>query len=154
MGYPYSWQNNTNAGIKGPTPMAVEIKTGDNTEDEKTEVFYSGFGENDYKSLIRSSLQRILMTNKGERVMLPEFGCDLNKYIFEPADSFLEAEIKNEILTAIQKWEPRVTVKSISMKFENGNALVIAIPYTINGTDTSDTVNYVIKSKNLAVGNI
>lgn len=145
MGYPYTWQIPINGGITGPRPPTMEITSSDNVL-EKKEVFYTGFSDSEYKKLIRASLQRILMTEKGERVMLPEFGCDLNKYIFEPRDRILEVEIKAEIMQAIEKWEPRITIKSIDINFVNGNALVISIPYIINGTDLSDTINYVIKA--------
>lgn len=151
MGYPYSYQNNNNAGIYGPVPPSLDSNTVAREFDlygkSDSEIFYSGFTKSEYKSLIRASLQRILMTNPGERVMVPEFGCDLRKYCFEPGDTILEVELKHEILKAIQTWEPRVTVNEISIKRTEDHRVLIVVPYKINGTDISDTLNYSLKER-------
>ena len=144
MSYPYVWQNDNNTGIKGPTPKTQEVKSEGGLE--TTSIFYTGFEDNDYKTLIRSSIQRILLTKPGERVMLPDFGCDLDKYIFEPNDSLLELQVRNEITNAITKWEPRITLKNITVTVNN-NALLISIPYIINGKGVEDMVNYVVREK-------
>ena len=49
------------------------------------------------KDAIRSDLLHLLLTNKGERLYLPDFGSDLRKYIFEPNDKKTHADIKNKI---------------------------------------------------------
>jgi len=139
MGYPYSWHNSSNYGIKGPIPPSVNYGN--------SEYFYSGFSDNDdYKSLIRASIYRIMITDPGERVMLPEFGCNFKKYIFEPNDTISEIEIKTEITRAIERWEPRITIKDISMYSEN-HRLNVNVNYIINGTDMSDSFNYVFSLK-------
>ena len=64
---------------------------------------------------IKSDLLQLLLTNPGERVMLPEFGTPLRKLIFEPNDSTLEFTAKQMISAAIAKWEPRIVVSNISV---------------------------------------
>lgn len=147
MGYPYSWNNNSNAGIEGPCPQSMDVNTIKKDFDlygrSDTETFFAGFTKLDYKSLIRASLQRIMMTSPGERVMTPTFGCDLRKYIFEPNDSVLEIDIKFTIIKAIQEFEPRVQLKDIEIQRED-NRLLIIVPYNIKGTDMSDQISYIL----------
>ncbi len=60
------------------------------------------------------SLVIILSTRLGERVYRPDFGSRLHELVFAPLneDTLLLAQIYAR--EAIQKWEPRVTVESVS----------------------------------------
>ena len=64
---------------------------------------------------IKADLLQLLLTNPGERVMLPEFGTPLRKLIFEPNDAALEAIAKKMIADSITRWEPRIVVSNISV---------------------------------------
>lgn len=64
---------------------------------------------------IRADLLQLLLTNPGERVMLPEFGTPLRQLIFEQNDSSLESRAKQMIASAIIRWEPRIVVENISV---------------------------------------
>ena len=148
MGYPYSWQNdNTNSGIKGPSPMIIEeSREADKVGTVMQTSFTSGITSGDYKNHIRASIQRILMTDYGERVMEPNFGCDIKRYVFDPSNRISEAEIKHEIMRAISRWEPRVSISNISL-ISKDERLIISVPYTIKGTGEEDSVNYVFRLK-------
>ena len=71
---------------------------------------------------IKSDLLALLLTEPGERVMLPDFGTSLKKFIFEPNDSSVLEQIRNEIARAISIWEPRIAVQNIEVT--NGNDVV------------------------------
>ena len=47
--------------------------------------------------MIKNSVKQLLLTEKGERLMLPNFGCNLRKYLFQPLDEQLFESIKREI---------------------------------------------------------
>ena len=49
------------------------------------------------KDAIRADLLHLLLTNKGERLYLPEFGSDLKKFIFEPNDEITHEQIKDNL---------------------------------------------------------
>ncbi len=68
---------------------------------------------------IKSDLLVLLLTEPGERVMLPEFGTPLKQYFFEQNDDFILEDIKNKISDSISKWEPRIAVQNIEVL--NGN---------------------------------
>lgn len=64
---------------------------------------------------IKSDLLCLLLTNPGERVMLPEFGTPLKQLLFEQNDSFLRQEAQRVIAQAISLWEPRIVVQKIEV---------------------------------------
>ena len=64
---------------------------------------------------IKSDLLCLLLTNPGERVMIPEFGTPLKKLLFEQNDTTLQRQARDAITKAIAKWEPRIAVKNIEV---------------------------------------
>lgn len=73
--------------------------------------WYSQTGSNQ----IKSDLLCLLLTNPGERVMIPDFGTPLKKLLFEQNDVVLRNEVKRVISSAIKKWEPRIVVQNIEV---------------------------------------
>lgn len=55
-------------------------------------------------ALIRNNLRQLLLTQKGERVMIPDYGLDLQRYLFEPIDKTLFYLIKKDISDTISKY--------------------------------------------------
>jgi len=68
------------------------------------------FKTSDILDLLWSSIIMILGTPRLTRIMEPEFGSGLYELLFNPNDSFTQQEAKSEIVSAIQKWEPRVVI--------------------------------------------
>ncbi len=64
---------------------------------------------------IKSDLLVLLLTEPGERVMLPAFGTPLRKFIFEPNDSIIIDEVRETIIESIRNWEPRIRVTDIQI---------------------------------------
>ena len=64
---------------------------------------------------IRSSLEILLSTRPGERVMLPRYGCNLDEMIFEPLTTTFKTYMKDLISTAILYFEPRIDVNNIEL---------------------------------------
>jgi hypothetical protein len=64
---------------------------------------------------IKSDLLILLLTNPGERVMLPEYGTDLRGLIFEQNDSILASKARDIIIASIRQWEPRVTIQQLDV---------------------------------------
>lgn len=88
---------------------------------------------------IKADLLQLLLTNPGERVMMPTFGTPLKELFFEPNDPALEIEATNMISNAILTWEPRIVVQNISIKAgvdRNDNRL--------NAFDAKDDVDHIL----------
>jgi phage baseplate assembly protein W len=64
---------------------------------------------------VKSDLLVLLLTEPGERVMLPEFGTPLKQFFFEPNDSIVVENVKQAIADSIRKWEPRIAVTQIDV---------------------------------------
>ena len=86
-------------------------------------------------SAIKQAIVNLLLTNKGERLMNPEYGSDIRRYLFEPLDYGTSALVKQNIVTTIGRFEPRISVKEIVSRpdFEN-NGFEITMTYSIVGT--------------------
>jgi phage baseplate assembly protein W len=64
---------------------------------------------------VKSDLLVLLLTEPGERVMLPEFGTPLKQFFFEPNDIDVTDRVKDVLAVSIKNWEPRVAVTQINV---------------------------------------
>ncbi len=91
---------------------------------------------------IRQSLEILLSTQLGERVMRPDYGCDLSPYVFETINPSIRAQIKNIVERAILYHEPRIKVNNIELIVTDEDGTInIEIEYTINASNSRS--NYV-----------
>ena len=60
-------------------------------------------------SAIKQAIVNLLLTNKGERVMQPDYGSDIRSFLFEPLDFGTGAQIKNSIGYCLRVFEPRIS---------------------------------------------
>ena len=74
--------------------------------DPVTGHFRMAEGEED----IRQAIYIILMTRLKERAMLPEFGCNLQEYIFDLPDTAFESRLRQVEVTVDKKDLPRGTI--------------------------------------------
>jgi uncharacterized protein len=95
---------------------------------------------------IRQSLNILLSTTLGERVMQPRYGCDLTNYIFETMNSSVIGYLKDRVKNAILYFEPRIVAEKIEVTSADSFDLIegkftISIDYSIPGTNSR--FNYV-----------
>jgi len=80
---------------------------------------------------IRQSVRDILVTPVGSRVMRREYGSLLSALIDQPQTPALRLQIMAACYSAIQKWEPRVTLSTITFeRGEDDGALYVDITGT------------------------
>ena len=65
---------------------------------------------------IRSNLVHLLLTRKGTRYYLPDFGTRLYEYIFEPLDGPTFSQLESEIRDSVSEYIPNMTITSIEIK--------------------------------------
>lgn len=117
--------------------------------DWKYPIEYSG-GKVQMNALeqdIRQSLFLLLNTRRGERIMRPNYGCDLAQFAFESVNYSLLTRIQSEVLSAIKLYEPRVenvtvTVDNSSREELSTETLMINIGYTIKATAMQQTLSF------------
>ena len=64
---------------------------------------------------IRSNLIHLLLTRKGTRYYLPDFGTRLYEYLFEPLDGPTFSDLESEIRDAVNEYIPGITITNISI---------------------------------------
>lgn len=89
-----------------------------------------------YADHVQQMIRQVLLTNPGERIDLPEFGCGLRKMVFAPYSDALAASTQLLVQTALTRWlgqhisVTRVTVPPPEAAVDPGT-LVIQIEYTL-----------------------
>jgi phage baseplate assembly protein W len=92
------------------------------------------------------SLKNLILTHKGERIMEPEFGCDIWKLIFEQIDGeLIENKIENVILDAVSIWMPYITINEIVFDYDDNdidnNKIFLDIKFSLTSNpNLSDTL--------------
>jgi len=99
----------------------------------------------DYQD-IEESLNILLSTTLGERVLQPEYGCNLNDYMFESLSSTLIGIIKHHVENAILYYEPRIIAENVDVTSSDSFDLIegkftITVEYSI--PETNSRFNYV-----------
>lgn len=98
--------------------------------------------------VIFQSIKMILDTPLGSRVNNNEFGSNVRDLIFEPNDTILKDLLYYAVVTAVQRWERRITVTSVKFATEEDNTGVpsnqinITISYIINATNQPGSYVY------------
>ena len=86
---------------------------------------------------IKADLLQLLLTNPGERVMLPSYGTPLRTLLFEPNDAILEIRAKQMIADSISTWEPRIVITNIEVKNKIEKS-------SLNKSDTNDEIDGIL----------
>tara|TARA_R110001632_G_scaffold78388_5_gene175835 strand:- start:3971 stop:4360 length:390 start_codon:yes stop_codon:yes gene_type:complete len=96
---------------------------------------------NEDSSAIKSDLMHLLLTRKGERLYLPDFGTDLLKYIFEFNDGITRGDISRELNETVKKYIPNLTINKVDVteSQESEYAVVVRIDYTVTDETFQET---------------
>lgn len=93
------------------------------------------------KESIRESIYLILMTQRTERFMRPEFGSSVMSYVFSQADNTVLNLMADEIVSDIMRGEPRVEQVSVSMDQDSKpGCLFVKIDYTVRGEHVKENM--------------
>lgn len=87
---------------------------------------------------IERSLEILLTTKLGERVMEPKYGCNMDELVFEALDTTTATLIRDKIKTAILYFEPRIDAKKIELNTTNGleGMIIVEIEYVVRTTNS------------------
>ena len=92
---------------------------------------------------IQQSLEIILSTEPGERVMRPDFGCNMQAMVFEPMNTSLITYMRDKIEKALLYHEPRIDLKRVEINTANvlEGVVLIEVDYVVRTTNSRQ--NYV-----------
>ena len=87
---------------------------------------------------IKQSLEILLTTNLGERIMLPQYGCDLQNFLFSSLSTSKTYFLKDLVRNAILDFEPRVTLHNVIIETDEylEGIIKIKLDYSIIKTNT------------------
>lgn len=90
-----------------------------------------------YEDDIEQAIQIIVLTEHGERVMLPEFGAGLRTFVFEPNSPATLARIQSAVRKALVDWEPRINLERVEVTpgEEAPNLVLIHVDYVVRATN-------------------
>ncbi|MEX2512682.1 MAG: GPW/gp25 family protein [Cyclobacteriaceae bacterium] len=92
---------------------------------------------------IQSSLQILLSTRLGERLMQPRFGCNTDEMVFEIMDTTFKTEMKKRIEVSILLFEPRIDLEKIELtQNELEGKILISVDYIVRVTNTRGNLVY------------
>lgn len=88
---------------------------------------------------VKQSVKNILLTNYAEKPFVPEFGANLNDFLFNLDTEFDSDLIEESIIQAINDYEPRVQVLNVNVT-ANGEYHEVIATVTFRVLSTNDTV--------------
>lgn len=89
----------------------------------------------------KSNLKNLILTKKGERLMQPEFGCDIWKILFEPIiEGDIESKIEESILNAVNVWLPYLNIDTILFDYDDNdidtNTIALEIQFSLKSNSS------------------
>ena len=93
------------------------------------------------KDQIKSNLINLLLTDKGERIMNPEFGADVRRSLFDNITESNNEILRLKIIEAINIFIPEIQLESVDIIPDfDYNTLNITINYRLLISNTPDQV--------------
>ena len=92
---------------------------------------------------IKSNIRLLLLTQRGERVMQPNLGINLRRFLFEPITENTAVEIENDIVQTFSYWLPFVQIRDIQIDLssQDANQIKIKLVFKVkNGSDRLSSV--------------
>ncbi len=98
----------------------------------------------DYEEDIKEAIWIILSTEKGERIMQPEFGCGIKEFVFEYLDVTTTALMQSSVREALTIWESRIEVLKVDISMDKvvDGKLMINISYVVRKTNNRFNLVY------------
>ena len=93
------------------------------------------------------NLKNLILTKKGERVMQPEFGCDIWELLFEPiSEDVISTQIESSILSAVEIWLPYINVDKIIFDYDendiDSNKINVEVKFSLKSNPTiTESIN-------------
>ena len=93
---------------------------------------------------VEEAIWILLGTARGERQMLPRFGCGIHEMVFAPNNPATRGAIAQLVKDALTEWEPRIDVLDVdvSSPSEEGNMILIRVDYRIRSNNAFGNLVY------------
>lgn len=98
------------------------------------------------QTMVKQNFKMLLLTNPGERVMMPLYGVGIKSFLFEQFTSSTFAKIEARITDQVLTYMPNVSITEIAFNqiSIDSNVLEIRIAYSIPILEVSDLLHFTI----------
>ena len=97
----------------------------------------------EYEADVASSLEILLGTMRGERIMVPHYGCNLDELIFESLDTRMKTLMIDKIESAILYHEPRIELEKVTLDGSRELEVIVLIDIVYHVKTTNSRFNFV-----------
>ena len=95
---------------------------------------------------IKNAIKNLLISNFYERPFQDDLGANLRGLLFEPAGVLTNIELRDNIRSVVEKYEPRVSVRAINITdIKDRNEYRIQVNFKIKEFDSNDSVEIVLR---------
>jgi hypothetical protein len=100
----------------------------------------------------KDNLKNLILTRKGERLMQPEFGCDVWRVLFEQMDgNVIETSIETSILDAVSIWLPYLNIDTIVFDYDendiDNNRIALDIKFSlVSNKNLSESIQITVNN--------
>jgi len=103
-----------------------------------------GFNFSSGEQSIEEAIWILLGTAKGERQMLPRFGCGIHDLVFAPNNPATRGNVQHLVKEALSEWEPRIDVLDVNVTSapDEENTMLIRVDYRIRSNNTFRNLVY------------
>ena len=103
-----------------------------------------GFDFSSGEQSVQEAIWILLGTAKGERQMLPRFGCGIHDLVFAPNNPATRGNVQHLVKDALTEWEPRIDVLDVNVSSAPGeeNTMLIRVDYRIRSNNTFGNLVY------------
>lgn len=94
---------------------------------------------------VRQSMRVLFQTQPGERIMRPDYGCDMQSSMFCNISNNLLAELQTQLTESVLRHEPRVALESINVhqdqNAKSSSKLQVGVVYRLAGSEQMDRLS-------------
>jgi phage baseplate assembly protein W len=105
-----------------------------------------------------SNLKNLILTRKGERIMQPLFGTNLQDLLFEQNTDSLKDSLYNSIASAVSFWLPYITIDSLNVQSvvavgstQEEHGVTISIVVSVNGQPANQPITFLVTTSTVTV---
>ena len=98
------------------------------------------------KELVKQNVKMVILTYQGERIMQPDFGVGVPRYLFDQIGTGIYSELQSVIATQLKKYIPSINLTSVSaVAGDDDHKLSVSVSYEIDFLRTKDQLDLLIE---------
>lgn len=98
-----------------------------------------------------SNLKNLILTRRGERILQPLFGTNLQDSLFEQNDNLLKESIETNIIEAVEFWLPYISITELNVQTvlavdgtNEEHGVTISLKVSVNDSPSEIPVTFLV----------